>query len=73
MRITRITTLVALAVSAIAIAPTAAAAPTGPPRACVTSGAATTCQTPGNVEIINSTPARNFYPYGRAPYLLGGN
>jgi hypothetical protein len=45
---------------AIAAAPTAAA---GPQPSCVTSGTATKCQTPGNVEINSSIPAPNPGPW----------
>ncbi len=63
---------VVAAVAAIVAAPTAAAAPTPLQKTCVTSGAATTCQSPGNVEITDTPPAVSFYPYGNMPFLLGG-
>ncbi|GFG51917.1 hypothetical protein CQY20_29920 [Mycolicibacterium agri] len=57
----------------LASAPTAAAAPAPLPKICLATIAATTCQSPGNVEITGSTPAIDFYPYGTMPFLLGGN
>ena len=40
-------------------------------QTCIATGAGTTCQSPGNVEINNVPPAVSFYPYGNMPYLLG--
>jgi hypothetical protein len=60
------------AVVATVAAPTAAAAPTPLQKTCVASGAATTCQSPGNVEVTDTPPVVSFYPYGNMPYLLGG-
>jgi hypothetical protein len=65
--------LAVAAAASIAAAPTAAAAPTPIQKSCVESGAGTTCQSPGNVEITNTPPAVSFYPYGNMPFLLGGN
>lgn len=67
-----VTTLLATGFAAVGIvaAPTAAAAPL--PKLCVASGAGTTCQTPGSVEIVNSPPPVSLYPFGGLPYLLGG-
>jgi hypothetical protein len=74
IKLNHITPLLAAGVAAAAIvaAPTAAAAPTSLQKTCVASGAGTTCQSPGNVEINNAPPAVSFYPYGNMPYLLGG-
>ena len=68
-----VTPLLAAGAAAIAIvaAPTAAAAPTPLQTTCVETGAGTSCQSPGNVEITNPLPAVSFYPYGNMPYLLG--
>ena len=71
--LTYVTPLLGAGAAAVAIvaSPTAAAAPMPLPRICVQSGAGSTCQSPGNVEITNSAPAVHFYPYGTMPYLLG--
>ena len=42
-------------------------------QTCIATGAGTTCQSPGNVEITNAPPAVSFYPYGTMPWLLGGH
>ena len=72
---THITPLLAAGAAALAIvaAPTAAAAATPLPKTCVATGAGTTCQSPGNVEINNVPPAVSFYPYGNMPFLIGGH
>jgi hypothetical protein len=57
---------------AIAAAPIAAAAPTPAQESCVQSASGSECQTPGNVEINDSPPPVNFYPYGGEDFLLGG-
>jgi hypothetical protein len=44
-----------------------------PVKNCVVTGVASTCQSPGNVEITDSPPVVNFYPYGAMPILLGGH
>ena len=71
IKLTYVTPLLAAGAAALAIvaAPTAAALP----KICAANGGGTTCQSPGNVEINNSPPAVNFYPYGTMPWLLGGN
>jgi hypothetical protein len=71
IKLTYVTPLLAAGAAAVAIvaAPTAAALP----RICVATGAGTTCQSPGNVEINDSPPPVSFYPYGSMPYLLGGH
>ena len=55
------------AAAAVVAAPIAAAAPTG--QSC--SG--NVCQSPGNVQINNSPPPVQFYPYGGEDFLLGGH
>jgi hypothetical protein len=67
------TALTAAAAAALLAAPMAAAAPTPLPKVCVDSGASSTCQSPGNVEIHSSSPAVRFHPYGDMPFLLGGD
>ena len=71
------TPLLGAAAAAVAIiaAPIAAAAPSGPSaptQSCGASGMGTVCQSPGNVEINDSPPPVNFYPYGGEAFLLGG-
>mgnify|MGYP003543417969 FL=1 len=75
IKLTHVTPLLAAGAAAVAIvaAPTATAAPTPLQNTCIATGAVTTCQTPGNVEITNSPPAVSFYPYGTMPWLLGGH
>ena len=75
IKLSHITPLLAAGAAAVAIvaAPTAAAAPTPHQKTCVATGAGTTCQSPGNVEINDGPPAVSFYPYGNMPYLLGGH
>ena len=75
IKLTHVTPLLAAGAAAVAIvaAPTAAAAPTPLQKTCIATGAGTTCQSPGNVEINNSPPAVSFYPYGTMPWLLGGH
>jgi hypothetical protein len=59
------------AAAAIAAAPIASAAAVT--QSCQTGGAGTVCQSPGNVQIDDSPPAAQFYPYGGEAFLLGGN
>ena len=75
IKLTYVTPLLAAGAAAVAIvaAPTAAAAATPLQTTCVATGAGTTCQSPGNVEITNPLPPVSFYPYGNMPYLLGGH
>ena len=76
MKLSYMTPLLGAAAAAVAIiaAPIAAAAPSGPPAAlsCGVSGAGTVCQSPGNVQINDTPPPTNFYPYGGDAFLLGG-
>ncbi|WP_135451555.1 hypothetical protein [Mycobacterium sp. DL99] len=71
-----LTPLLAAAAAAVAIsaAPTAAAAPTrhatGSQQSCAASGPGTVCQSPGNVQINDSPPPVQFYPYGGEAFLL---
>ena len=62
---------------AIAVAPTAAAAPTTsqPSTAqmsCGSVGSGSECITPGNAQINDSPPGVDYYPYGGEGFLLGG-
>jgi hypothetical protein len=54
---------------AIAAAPMAAAAPTAE-QSCSASGPGTICQSPGDVEINDSPPPVQYYPYGGEAFLL---
>jgi hypothetical protein len=75
MRITHtylMTLLAGGAAAAVLGAPISAAA-FMPVKNCVVTGVASTCQSPGNVEITDSRPAVNVYPYGAMPFLLGGH
>jgi hypothetical protein len=75
MRITHtygMTLLAGGAAAAVLGAPISAAGPM-PVKNCVVTGVASTCQSPGNVEITDSPPVVNFYPYGAMPILLGGH
>jgi hypothetical protein len=56
--------------AAIVAAPTAVANPLH--EICVATGAGTTCQSAGNVEITSPLPTVSSYPYGNLPYLLDG-
>jgi len=69
IKLTYITPLLAAAaaaVVAIAAAPAAAAA-----NGQTCSG--NICQSPGNVQINNTPPPIQYYPYGNMPFLLGGH
>jgi hypothetical protein len=67
IKLTYITPLLAAAAAvAIAAAPTAAAA-----NGQTCSG--NICQSPGNVQINNTPPPVQYYPYGNMPFLLGGH
>jgi ABC-type transport system substrate-binding protein len=68
IKLTYITPLLAAAAAAVAIsaAPTAAAA-----NGQTCSG--NICQSPGNVQINNTPPLVQYYPYGTMPFLLGGH
>ena len=57
---------------AVAAAPIAAAAPTPAQESCTQSASGSECQSPGNVEINDSPPPVNYYPYGGEDFLLGG-
>jgi hypothetical protein len=77
IKLSYMTPLLGAAAAAVAIiaAPIAAAAPAGPgapQESCGPSGAGTICQSPGNVQINDSPPPVNFYPYGGDAFLLGG-
>ena len=61
--------------AAIAVAPIASAAPgpqapAQPQRSCTGSGVGTICQSPGNVQINDTPPPAQFYPYGGEAFLL---
>jgi hypothetical protein len=61
--------------AAICAAPTASAAtatsaPAQTQPSCAGSGAGTTCQSPGNVQINDAPPPAQFYPYGGEAFLL---
>lgn len=65
----------AMVAAAICAAPTAAAAtgasaPAQTQQSCAGSGAGTTCQSPGNVQINDAPPPAQFYPYGGEAFLL---
>ena len=70
IKLTYIVPLLAAAAAALAItvAPTASAATNGH-QTC--SG--NICQSPGNVQINNTPPPVQYYPYGNMPFLLGGH
>jgi hypothetical protein len=59
------------AAAAIVAAPIASAAPTS--QSCGVSSAGTVCQSPGNVQINDSPPPVQFYPYGGDAFLLGSD
>ena len=69
IKLTHVTPLLAAGAAAVAVlaAPTAAAAPTPLQTTCIATGAGTTCQSPGNVEITNAPPAVSFIPTGPCP------
>ena len=75
IKLTYVTPLLTAGAAAVAIvaAPAAAAAPTPFQKNCIATGAGTTCQSPGNVEIKNVPSAVSFYPYGSMPFRLGGH
>ena len=58
IKLTHVTPLLAAGAAAVTIlaAPTAAAAPTPLQQTCIATGAGTTCQSPGNVEIKTPLP-----------------
>lgn len=60
----------AAAVVAISAAPVAGAATTILPNQESCTGVV--CQSPGNVQINDASPAPAFYPYGGSAFLLGG-
>jgi hypothetical protein len=64
----------AAATAAICTAPIASAAagvsPTAPQQSCSGIGPGTVCQSPGNVQINDSPPPVQFYPYGGEAFLL---
>jgi hypothetical protein len=70
IKLTDITPLLAAAAAALAIAaaPTAVAATNGQ-QSCSRN----ICQSPGNVQINNTPPPVQYYPYGTMPFLLGGH
>ena len=68
IKLTYITPLLAAAAAALAIA-------AAPPAAAATNGqtcSGNICQSPGNVQITNTPPPVQYYPYGTMPFLLGG-
>ena len=79
IKLTYLTPVFAAGAAAVAItaAPIAAAAPTPVhtdpvQQSCVSNGAGTECQSPGNVEINDSPPPVSYDPYGYDGFLLGG-
>jgi hypothetical protein len=71
MKLNYIAPLLTAGAAAVAIvaAPIAAAAPaTG--QSCGASAAGTICQSPGNVQVNDSPPPVQFYPYGGEAFLL---
>ncbi|MEZ0054285.1 hypothetical protein ABIA30_005325 [Mycobacterium sp. MAA66] len=68
-----ITPLLGLTAAAMVISAPIASASTSlapPQQACVSSGAGTICQSPGNAQINDSRPPVQFYPYGGEAFLL---
>jgi hypothetical protein len=63
---------VAAAISAapIALADPGTQAPGQQPQSCGSSGPATVCQSPGNVQINDAPPPVQFYPYGGEAGIL---
>jgi hypothetical protein len=61
---------------AIAAAPIAAAATAPAPAAavqsCSTATAGSMCESPGNVQLNDTTPPVSFDPYGGEEFLMGG-
>jgi hypothetical protein len=74
IKLTYITPLLAAGAAGVAIAaaPIAAAAPAPAQQSCAQTASGSECQSPGNVEINDSPPPVNFYPYGGEDFLLGG-
>jgi len=72
-KLTYVTTLLAAAGSAAAIAaaPTSGATPL--PKICLPTDAVTTCQSSGFVEITDSLPAVDLLPFGTTSHRLGGH
>jgi hypothetical protein len=60
----------AICAAPIASAATATSAPAQTQLSCAGSGAGTTCQSPGNVQINDAPPPAQFYPYGGEAFLL---
>ena len=69
IKLTYITPLLAAAAAAVAIAAAPTAAAANGQQTC--SG--NICQSPGNVQINNTPPPVQYYPYGNMPFLLGGH
>ena len=71
IKLNYIAPLLAAGAAAVAIAatPMAAAAPTAE-QSCSASGPGTICQSPGDVEINDSPPPVQYYPYGGEAFLL---
>ncbi|MDR3664440.1 MAG: hypothetical protein P4L86_29330 [Mycobacterium sp.] len=68
-----VTPLLGLCAAALVIsAPIASASTTtpAPQQSCTSSGAGTICQSPGNVQVNDSRPPVQFYPYGGEAFLL---
>jgi hypothetical protein len=72
MKLSYMAPLLGAAAAGVAIiaAPIASAADTG--QSCGASGTGTVCESPGNVQINDSSPPVTYYPYGGDAFLLGG-
>jgi len=60
------------AAAAIAAAPIAAADPGAVQQSCTESVSGSECQSPGNVQLNDTPPPIDYYPYGDDGLLLGG-
>jgi hypothetical protein len=60
------------AAAAIAAAPIAAADPGAAQQSCTESVSGSECQSPGNVQLNDTPPPIDYYPYGADGLLLGG-
>jgi hypothetical protein len=79
INLNRVAPLLAAGAAAVAIAaaPIASAAPAPAPTAavqqsCSSDGSGSLCESPGNVQLTDTTPPVSFDPYGGEEFLMGG-
>jgi hypothetical protein len=74
VKLTYLTSLLAVGVAAVAIsaAPIASAASAPLQQSCTESASGSECESPGNVQLTDTPPPVSYEPYGADGFLIGG-